>query len=110
MIAVTEVSYFRNGNLFYWCTAVSTLMMFTFAFVVWFKKIWDLFMPSLESDASMAIPPGNRWLRALYGFSYDVMSNAVWRTVIYLFVVIILVIVSLLHLVRNARAALSKSN
>lgn len=76
-------------------------MMFTFAFVVWFKKIWDYFRPALEADASMTKPPESRCLRALYEFSFDIMSNAIWRTVIYLLVVIVLVSVSLLHLVRN---------
>lgn len=90
-----------NGSLFYWCTTVSTLLIFALVPFVWFKKVWDFFRPSQEIDASKTIPPKNRALLALYEFSFDIMSNAVYRTLIYLFVVIILVVVSLLHLVRN---------
>lgn len=90
-----------NGSLFYWCTTVSTLLIFALVPLVWFKKVWDFCRPSHETDASKTIPPKNRALLALYEFSFDIMSNAVYRTLIYLFVVIILVVVSLLHLVRN---------
>lgn len=89
-----------NGILFYWLTTVSTLMMLLFAILVWFKKAWDFIKPVHENDSSMTIPPQNRYLKALYDFSFDIMSHAVWRTIIYLNVVIILVTVSLLHLVR----------
>lgn len=75
--------------------------MFAIVPFVWFKKIWDFFKPVHDADASMAIPPKNCILLALYGFSFDIMSNAIYRTLIYLFVVIILVVVSLLHLVRS---------
>lgn len=74
-------------------------MMASFVVIVWFKKIWDYFKPLHEFDSSMTIPPRNRYLKALYEFSFDIMSNAVWRMAMYLFVVIILVVVSLLHLV-----------
>lgn len=89
-----------NGILFYWCTIVSTLMMLTFATLIWFKKVWDFIKPVHENDASMTIPPENRYLKALYDFSFDIMSKAVWRTIIYLCITMILVTVSLLHLVR----------
>lgn len=92
---------FRNGRIFYWCTSVSTLLMLIFLILVWFKKFWDYSRPHDDLDASQTIPPLNRSLKALYGFSFDIMSNAVWRTIIYLLVVFILVNVSLLNLVRN---------
>jgi hypothetical protein len=102
---MAEIYYlliFSNGSLFYWTTATTTLLLFAIVPLVWFKKIWDYVKPSHEFDASLTVPPKkNTYLRALYEFSFDIMSNAVWRTIIYLFIVIILVIVSLLHLVRN---------
>jgi hypothetical protein len=89
----------RNGSIFYWCTAMSTLLMFSFVPLVWFKKIWDYMKPVHDYDASLTVPPVNRILRKLYEFSFEIMSNAIFRTIIYLLVVVILVIVSLLHLV-----------
>lgn len=69
--------------------------------LVWFKKIWDYFKPANENDTSLTVPPENRFFKALYEFSFDVMTSAVWRTLIYLFVVMTLVVVSLLHLVKD---------
>lgn len=89
----------RTGNLFYWCTALSTLLMIAFVILVWFKKLWDYFRPTQDADFSMTTPPDNRFLKWLYDFSFDIMSHAVWRMAIYVMVVIILVAVSLLHLV-----------
>lgn len=90
-----------NGLLFYWCTTVSTLLIFALIPLVWFKKFWDYIKPPHETDASLATPPDNRYLKVLYEFSFDIMSKAVYRTLIYLLILSILVIVSLLHLVRN---------
>lgn len=85
--------------------------MLTFVVLVWFKKVWDFVKPATqEADASMTIPPENRYLKALYDFSFDIMSNALWRTIIFLLVVIILVVVSLLHLVRNSSSNAVESN
>ncbi|CRL06898.1 CLUMA_CG019587, isoform A [Clunio marinus] len=88
-----------NGILFYWCTTVSALLIIAIVPFVWFKKIWDFIKPVHDSDGSMVVPPRNRLLKALYDFSFDIMSNAYWRTAIYLVVVIVLTVVSLLHLV-----------
>lgn len=54
-------------------------------------------------DISIAVPPQNRLLKSIYDFSFDVMSNALLRTLIYLVTVVMLVIVSILHLVRSNR-------
>lgn len=78
---------------------MSTLLMFSFVPLVWFKKMWDYIKPVHEFDASLTVPPVNRIFKLLYKFSFDIMSKAVLRTIIYLVIVSILVIVSLLHLV-----------
>lgn len=75
--------------------------MIAFVILIWFKKLWDYFRPTQDTDASMTTPPDNRFLKRLYDFSFDIMSHAMWRMAIYVMVVIILVAVSLLHLVRN---------
>lgn len=77
------------------------MLIFAIVPLVWFKKVWDYVKPVHDLDSSLTVPPKNRFVKALYEFSFDIMSNAVWRTLIYLFVVIILVVVSLLHLVRK---------
>lgn len=76
--------------------------MFSLVLLVWFKKIWDYIMPSHEADSNVTTPPANRILKALYDFSFDIMSNALGRTIMYLFVVIITVVASLIHLVRQS--------
>lgn len=93
------VNFSRNGSLFYWCTAVATLVMFSFIPLVWFKKLWDYMKPVDDYDASLTVPPEKRIFKILYEFSFDIMSNAIARTIIYLLIVMILVTVSLLHLV-----------
>lgn len=55
---------------------------------------------SSMSDISKAFPPKQRTLKTIYDFSFDIMSIAWLRTVIYLVTVLLLVIVSILHLVR----------
>lgn len=100
--AINLIAGFRKGSLFYWCTGVSTLLMISLVLLVWFKKIWDYVMPSHEADSNVTTPPANRILKALYDFSFDIMSNALGRTIMYTFVVIITVVASLIHLVRHS--------
>jgi hypothetical protein len=70
--------------------------------IVWFKKFWDFLKSENRiNDVSIAIFPRNRYLKSIYDFSFDIMSNATLRIIIYLVNVLILVIVSLLHLVRD---------
>jgi len=83
----------------YWNNSISIIVMFVFIPIVWFKKMWDYLRPVSDSDPSIVVPPRQRLLRGLYEFSFDIMSNAVWRTILYVLVVGILVNASLLHLV-----------
>lgn len=78
--------------------------------IIWFKKIWDVMAPVLDVDPTMIQPPASGFGRKLYGFSYNIMSSAVWRTIIYLLVVSILFTVSLLHLVRKRDNFIVKSS
>lgn len=73
--------------------------MFSFLPLVWFKKAWDFIKPLNGFDSSMTIPPRSKIAKTLYKCSFYIMSKAIWRTVIYLLIVAILVVVSLLHLV-----------
>lgn len=84
-------------------TTVSTFLMFLLSALIWFKKLWDYFSPALESAPGNVNPPSNKFLHMIYNFSFYIMSSAIWRTLIYLQVVIILVTVSILHLVRDYR-------
>lgn len=86
---------------FYMYTTVSTFLMFLLSALIWFKKLWDYFSPALESAPGNVNPPSNKFLHMIYNFSFYIMSSAIWRTLIYLQVVIILVTVSILHLVRD---------
>lgn len=85
--------------MFFVYTSISAVLMFGLLVIIWYKKIWDIFAQVLDSDPTMIRPPDSRFNRKIYGFSYNIMSSAIWRTIIYLFVVSILFTVSLLHLV-----------
>lgn len=87
------------STMFYVYTSISAVLMFAVLVIIWYKKIWDIFAPVLDADPTMIRPPDSRFNRKVYGFSYNIMSSAIWRTIIYLFVVTILFTVSLLHLV-----------
>lgn len=89
------------GKFFYFYTTLSSLLMFLCVGIVWFKKIWDFLKPPNENDSSITVPPVKRICKALYEFSFDIMTSVVWRTTLYLFIVVTLVTVSLLHLVRD---------
>lgn len=75
--------------------------MFSLCSIIWFKKLWDYFSPVLESDSNTVVPPSNKFLQLTYNFSFNIMSNAMWRTFIYLLVVSVLVTVSMLHLIEE---------
>lgn len=97
---------FYNSRLniaFYWYTFVSSFLMLILNAIIWFKKLWDFFSPVLECEPHMVNPPQNKILRRVYDFSFNIMSNAIWRTLIYLFVVMMLVTVSMLHLADECR-------
>lgn len=89
------------SGMFFVYTSISAVLMFALVVIIWYKKIWDIFSPVLDADPTMIRPPNSSFNRKIYGFSYNIMSSAIWRTIIYLFVVSILFIVSLLHLVSD---------
>jgi hypothetical protein len=98
-----SLPFFSVSVPFYWYASIASLLMFTVIAIIWFKKFWDVFAPVQDADSTMITPPQSKFLQNLYTFSYDIMSNAIWRTVMYLIVVIILVTVSILHLVSHKK-------
>lgn len=87
--------------MFFVYTSISAVLMLGLLVIIWYKKIWDIFATVLDADPTMIRSPDSRFNRKIYGFSYNIMSSAFWRTIIYLFVVSILFVVSLLHLVSD---------
>jgi hypothetical protein len=84
-----------------WVTSFSGTLLFSIIPIVWFKKIWDMYVGS--SDSSSSKLPKLKPLRVLYKVSQKITSHVILRNCIYLSVVILLFICSLVHLVECSR-------
>ncbi|KAL7049608.1 hypothetical protein ACKWTF_003787 [Chironomus riparius] len=101
IILTIQVINRSMSAMFFVYTSISAILMFALVVIIWYKKIWDIFSPVLDADPTMIRTPDSSFNRKIYGFSYNIMSSAIWRTIIYLFVVSILFVVSLLHLIEG---------
>ena len=94
----------RYGDIFWIVSGTSIIIVILFILIAWFRKIWIKYIPALGDSTDDDILDNNVEpqpviFKILYNFSYTIMNNIIPRTVIYLIIVLLLIIVSLINLV-----------